>query len=249
MNCFSASASAGSSPLTRGKRQRGVLHRVFGGLIPAHAGKTTKMLSRRVTWRAHPRSRGENEPSRAIRSTAPGSSPLTRGKLAQLLEVELNQRLIPAHAGKTSVGDLSTLGYPAHPRSRGENIILKNEAGDRLGSSPLTRGKHLRGRGPQPGAGLIPAHAGKTHDRLGVCAHRGAHPRSRGENWWEHHPEQLHPGSSPLTRGKPGRDWRDGVRSGLIPAHAGKTTSARPEYAPIRAHPRSRGENTSSSQR
>ena len=50
-------------------------------------------------------------------------------------------------------------------------------------------------------------------------------------------------GSSPLTRGKPGRAG-DRVRDlRLIPAHAGKTGSVRTEVHPRAAHPRSCGEN------
>ena len=54
----------GSSPLTRGKPLSRLLALWRHGLIPAHAGKT-----RPVTWKpwraaAHPRSRGENSPTR-----------------------------------------------------------------------------------------------------------------------------------------------------------------------------------------
>ena len=50
-------------------------------------------------------------------------------------------------------------------------------------------------------------------------------------------------GSSPLTRGKPGREHHQPVQAGLIPAHAGKTV--KPGFTSPRtaAHPRSRGEN------
>ena len=51
-------------------------------------------------------------------------------------------------------------------------------------------------------------------------------------------------GSSPLTRGKPGRVHGVTERLGLIPAHAGKTGSPRRFESYRRAHPRSRGENT-----
>ena len=50
-------------------------------------------------------------------------------------------------------------------------------------------------------------------------------------------------GSSPLTRGKRlvGTDRK--FRSGLIPAHAGKTSGCREDCDNLGAHPRSRGEN------
>ena len=51
---------AGSSPLTRGKPEAGRPRREQGGLIPAHAGKTTHEVQVKLCLPAHPRSRGEN---------------------------------------------------------------------------------------------------------------------------------------------------------------------------------------------
>ena len=50
-------------------------------------------------------------------------------------------------------------------------------------------------------------------------------------------------GSSPLTRGKPSVATSHYRLSGLIPAHAGKTSTATSRSSAGRAHPRSRGEN------
>ena len=113
----------GSSPLTRGKLDFG--HTVHGmvRLIPAHAGKTGLRNSPRGGYRAHPRSRGENEYVTWLRAAQAGSSPLTRGK-RDVGGVRASRRgLIPAHAGKTR-------RYGCHRRSGG-------------GSSPLTRGKPI----------------------------------------------------------------------------------------------------------
>ena len=52
-------------------------------------------------------------------------------------------------------------------------------------------------------------------------------------------------GSSPLTRGKPRVLLMGRGHSGLIPAHAGKTTLTDAEQSAPAAHPRSRGENVS----
>ena len=71
-----------------------------------------------------------------------GSSPLTRGKP-------------PRTASSHSPTE-------AHPRSRGENTGGVSVTAYDLGSSPLTRGKHLNGLGKVTVKGLIPAHAGKT---------------------------------------------------------------------------------------
>ena len=70
----------GSSPLTRGKQERIGLQAEEEGLIPAHAGKTTRAATAPAPARAHPRSRGENAASGAAPTRAGGSSPLTRGK-------------------------------------------------------------------------------------------------------------------------------------------------------------------------
>ena len=94
-------AVVGSSPLTRGKLDRHQRAQAWPGLIPAHAGKTA--FSRVSSWRAsaHPRSRGENQGVPAPACMGQGSSPLTRGKRQAAGAGDLEERLIPAHAGKT----------------------------------------------------------------------------------------------------------------------------------------------------
>ena len=70
-----------------------------------------------------------------------------------------------------------------------------------------------------------------------------AHPRSRGENIQTCVQVAADLGSSPLTRGKRYEAFLDGGFKGLIPAHAGKTSSSANALSLSRAHPRSRGEN------
>ena len=92
----------------------------------------------------------------------PGSSPLTRGKLELRGVGECWWGLIPAHAGKTSSGRVSSRGFGAHPRSRGENLGDDDARRGEPGSSPLTRGKLNDGHFQKRRVRLIPAHAGKT---------------------------------------------------------------------------------------
>ena len=193
----------GSSPLTRGKRCPPSRYQATRGLIPAHAGKTPRVHD--------------------LRHSHAGSSPLTRGKRTYRMVFVLWLRLIPAHAGKTT--RRSPFRWPgrAHPRSRGENISSRDSGMSSKGSSPLTRGKRGDAWRGFPGDGLIPAHAGKTQNRVTSRVTVEAHPRSRGENCWRMIASYLQRGSSPLTRGK--RHERVEV--------AGEA----------RAHPRSRGEN------
>ena len=213
----------GSSPLTRGKRERHLASRLDNGLIPAHAGKTHVSRPEQSPARAHPRSRGENDATQKFADTLKGSSPLTRGKHTPREASRAPVRLIPAHAGKTGSPMQRSVSRRAHPRSRGENRVPMSAGCAPVGSSPLTRGKPLRGDDPQLRVRLIPAHAGKT-SLPAFCPMLGrAHPRSRGENVLPSPSVPPDAGSSPLTRGK----------------HLGDCAGQRR----LVAHPRSRGEN------
>ena len=112
------------------------------------------------------------------------------------------------------------------------------------GSSPLTRGKLPTGRPAGRRRRLIPAHAGKTDSGNRSWIISRAHPRSRGENTERTKTMKAYRGSSPLTRGKPAARGPAEPRSRLIPAHAGKTTTAPRRLSALWAHPRSRGENS-----
>ena len=155
-----------------------------------------------------------------------GSSPLTRGKLSSAWEGIKSSRLIPAHAGKTRASPQPAGQLGAHPRSRGENGQPVVDLIINVGSSPLTRGKPCKYLKSSRVVGLIPAHAGKTWGPSKGVGEGGAHPRSRGENLTPVPLSLISQGSSPLTRGKLSRARSEGTRSGLIPAHAGKTSAA-----------------------
>ena len=214
---------AGSSPLTRGKPSGIWSYTDINGLIPAHAGKTWPGLTAPINPWAHPRSRGENGAVRRRPDHDRGSSPLTRGKHGGPTRRVTADRLIPAHAGKTSSRSHATSKRRAHPRSRGENRWERRRGCRCWGSSPLTRGK-------------------RDKELLHGLA-SSAHPRSRGENRQRVEGADATNGSSPLTRGKPRRRILRVRLRGLIPAHAGKTSRPRLRSRRRRAHPRSRGEN------
>ena len=214
----------GSSPLTRGKRR---LVEAFGGAAAAH-----------------PRSRGENVTTVTKARAVEGSSPLTRGKPTPCIDRGGADRLIPAHAGKTSYPTKPRPHLPAHPRSRGENDRCDCRVDLVKGSSPLTRGKPGKLRLIQSRSGLIPAHAGKTARQPPRRAAHPAHPRSRGENLKSATLARNVTGSSPLTRGKPHKAWTKALQARLIPAHAGKTAHSTHSTCAAWAHPRSRGENS-----
>ena len=183
----------------------------------------------------------------AFNALMPGSSPLTRGKLAARQQRVPQAGFIPAHAGKTQLPQPRSRVSWAHPRSRGENAVLRSLHRTVNGASPLTRGKRGAPSSFTPALRLIPAHAGKTALSLATRNALRAHPRSRGENTTASSATFSAQGSSPLTRGKRARRPRRLVHRRLIPAHAGKTPPQRTASRSTAAHPRSRGENGSAS--
>ena len=152
----------GSPPLARGKPQQGRESSDCARLIPAHAGKTSFRGRTSRLCPVHPRSRGENEFGWPLPDLTSGSSPLTRGKPRQYSVERWQERLIPAHAGKTCFSSARRGRQTAHPRSRGENLMRCRTLVAASGSSPLTRGKPALKLTGLIDWGLIPAHAGKT---------------------------------------------------------------------------------------
>ena len=181
--------------------------------------------------------------SGTVEVAAWGSSPLTRGKQPDVRHRRGLTGLIPAHAGKTSASTWTRFAPRAHPRSRGENSQRAAGDGSNTGSSPLTRGKQGDGMCAFGGFGLIPAHAGKTDERLLARAQGEAHPRSRGENVMQVRGDNGIEGSSPLTRGKLLRPSRATTPRRLIPAHAGKTVTCCPPHLRAGSSPLTRGKH------
>ena len=213
----------GSSPLTRGALflRRG--RPETSGLIPAHAGSTSKPKMAYTLPTAHPRSRGEHASCAALHRVSVGSSPLTRGAQLQNGAALNNVGLIPAHAGSTHRQERTQAGRRAHPRSRGEHVVELPDVVEPVGSSPLTRGALLHSAHLFGTAGLIPAHAGSTAFVDFFKGIYGAHPRSRGEHAAANCSAEAPTGSSPLTRGARLRILHVNDTCGLIPAHAGST--------------------------
>ena len=236
-------AGNGTSPRTRGKRQKGLSRNATHRNIPAHAGKTRSVPVSANCGQEHPRARGENWCVSQAISTIGGTSPRTRGKLWPMAKEHFYQRNIPAHAGKTCPGCRRVRGPEEHPRARGENLGSNNWGLCVRGTSPRTRGKlwvracwGLCGRN-------IPAHAGKTHPKLQRSVPPSEHPRARGENYTKRFIVRSALGTSPRMRGK----RLPGIPSWLsqrnIPAHAGKTTEIDKRFDYRTEHPRARGEN------
>ncbi len=233
----------GSSPLTRGAREPGVLITISQRIIPAHAGSTPPTALGGDRTPDHPRSRGEHRIDRGSIGSPFGSSPLTRGAQT-IASVDWEaRRIIPAHAGSTNARLAPSVPATDHPRSRGEHPTRRLRSPSNPGSSPLTRGARRCRIHQGPRRRIIPAHAGSTPTPLAWRLRVPDHPRSRGEHSPVLRSIVQRDGSSPLTRGALASAWVANQTCRIIPAHAGSTIRSFGQRQTITDHPRSRGEH------
>ena len=117
-------SSLGSSPLTRGTLSNGA-----DGL-------------RETT--VHPRLRGELRCLGTAKASCFGSSPLTRGTRGWSWLGCYKGWFIPAYAGNSKAATANCILFLVHPRLRGELSPSSMKFVNIIGSSPLTRGTHLK---------------------------------------------------------------------------------------------------------
>ena len=178
-------------------------------IIPAYAGSTTPLTSRRPSRPDHPRIRGEHPSRRSTRSASMGSSPHTRGAQVGRIPPHVAPGIIPAYAGSTTPLTSRRPSRPDHPRIRGEHVGLAWEGVKLVGSSPHTRGAQPASCDRGDGPGIIPAYAGSTFNRIFPALPKADHPRIRGEHADGALTQMSIGGSSPHTRGAR-RSWYPG---------------------------------------
>ena len=132
-----------------------------------------------------------------------------------------------------------------HPRIRGEHRATAFERGNRLGSSPHTRGALFAANRLRVRLGIIPAYAGSTNTNRTRTHDKRDHPRIRGEHIFQKVLNRRDLGSSPHTRGALRGPISRGPHRGIIPAYAGSTDCAEWVGTMTRDHPRIRGEHCS----
>ena len=177
-----AAQECGSSPHTRGARERSAQRRRGRRIIPAYAGSTDTPLTNVTPFTDHPRIRGEHVASGSRSQPRAGSSPHTRGaRFSRDMDTPVTG-IIPAYAGSTASDGASVYSPRDHPRIRGEHPPPKVQGGGLRGSSPHTRGARLRSESSRRRRRIIPAYAGSTAAIHGDAIDDWDHPRIRGEH-------------------------------------------------------------------
>ena len=189
-------------PQVRGKPYvcacRGRGHRI----TPAHAGKTDGVTHDIGKWEDHPRACGENGNGDSAIFMKAGSPPRMRGKLSLRSRQTRKNRITPAHAGKTFLGQRFDCFNEDHPRACGENRRRTFREWQRSGSPPRMRGKRNSLPCCNSRHRITPADAGKTHSSPHVPFMTRDHPRGCGENPYSIDFISTRIGSPPRMRGK-----------------------------------------------
>ena len=160
------STRKGSSPHARGTRRLRLHEIVMRGIIPACAGNTVTRIVTTALTRDHPRMRGEHLLWCVTVCGGLGSSPHARGTRWGCEGVGCVGGIIPACAGNTVRSAAWRRPARDHPRMRGEHSARSACVYPNLGSSPHARGTHMRCLSTVHGAGIIPACAGNTQERV-----------------------------------------------------------------------------------
>ena len=191
----------------------------------------------------HPRACGANVDLGYDGGASVGSSPRMRGKLRHAGGLPASERIIPAHAGQTTIFSFNSARWSDHPRACGANGVwgVFNIRGH--GSSPRMRGKLFHNCSVLCFVRIIPAHAGQTMVAGRHSTPSTDHPRACGANAWRRDCRRAIYGSSPRMRGKPEHRHPGHGHRRIIPAHAGQTSPH--AIMPPRStdHPRACGAN------
>ena len=152
------------------------------------------------------------------------------------------QRITPAHAGKSVIQRKLAKYRRNHPRVCGEKA--GSAAGNALfrGSPPRMRGKVRPIKGRDSVTGITPAHAGKSEElRFGKYPYWD-HPRACGEKQVRAAAQAAVVGSPPRMRGKGFPAKLEVQKRGITPAHAGKSDGPAAAAILLWDHPRACGE-------
>ena len=222
MSALHRYTSSGSPPRMRGKVERAVERHADMRITPAHAGKRQDQFSFVSTPRDHPRACGEKQTLLSTVLIQCGSPPRMRGKVGERGVRDPDERITPAHAGKSPSRRSRPARSQDHPRACGEKQGAVQAIACESGSPPRMRGKVGRGDLVERVQRITPAHAGKRAFFIIRTDLRRDHPRACGEKTATLSEQTAAAGSPPRMRGKVIGLSKLLLTIRITPAHAGK---------------------------
>ena len=190
----------------------------------------------------HPRACGEKYIKNFMGYSTLGSPPRMRGKVNDYTMYVVEDRITPAHAGKSRSRPFGWSQTWDHPRACGEKGCLFHKALHLGGSPPRMRGKGRALLRALTVGRITPAHAGKSERAHDWRAEPEDHPRACGEKFSSTPVVFLVSGSPPRMRGKARQELLRRSSARITPAHAGKSLVAVDAAGKRRDHPRACGE-------
>jgi len=215
--------SPGSPPHAWGRRMLIVFDEAVGGLTPTRVGTTRRIWRGRLRRRAHPHTRGDDEPALPARVCSAGSPPHAWGRRDQQRPGSGDPGLTPTRVGTTYLTASGRRSSGAHPHTRGDDRGVVRLGQFRRGSPPHAWGRHELIQVMHDARGLTPTRVGTTHADRVAPRYRQAHPHTRGD-------DHAIPARAPASRGSPPHAWgrprHPGACSsvsGLTPTRVGTT--------------------------
>ena len=156
------SSVSGSPPRMRGKDRGAVIVRPPPGITPAYAGKSRVSPTNSSPSWDHPRVCGEKVICSSQVTTASGSPPRMRGKVAPDGALIAGRGITPAYAGKSCRSCPRRRRTRDHPRVCGEKYQRAALVSSCPGSPPRMRGKAGVAAHAVASGGITPAYAGKS---------------------------------------------------------------------------------------
>ena len=117
---FLSDCGLGSPPLARGTGLSPVGRARMGGITPACAGNSKRIVCTHTGYGDHPRLRGEQTTGKLLNQEVKGSPPLARGTEVSIAQVGTVQGITPACAGNSRPFLAASPYAQDHPRLRGE---------------------------------------------------------------------------------------------------------------------------------
>ena len=232
----------GLSPRVRGNRRITEPRHVFGGSIPARAGKPRPGPLPRRFRKVYPRACGETFDECHATGDGQGLSPRVRGNPGRPGARTGRHGSIPARAGKPSFPAPPPGRSWVYPRACGETWGLHGHNLPGEGLSPRVRGNQACLVGNSVISGSIPARAGKPRHAKKSCRRAGVYPRACGETFAFASASVTASGLSPRVRGNLERDDAGRQGRGSIPARAGKPPAGTKSSRARWVYPRACGE-------